>query len=41
MKKKRSPAAGSAKGTPANWDDKIEQHLRANLRANWPTLSGP
>jgi uncharacterized Zn finger protein len=31
-KKRRSPAAGSAKGTPANWDDKIEQHLRAKSR---------
>jgi uncharacterized Zn finger protein len=31
-KKRRSAAAGSAKGVPANWDDKIEKHLRAKSR---------
>jgi uncharacterized Zn finger protein len=37
-KKKRSRAAGSAKGTPANWDDKIEKHLRAKSQGELADL---
>jgi uncharacterized Zn finger protein len=38
MKKKGSPAAGSAKGTPATWDDKIEKHLRAKSQGELADL---
>jgi len=38
VKKKRSPAAASAKGTPASWDGKIEKHLRAKSQGELADL---